>query len=412
MTAPITNPQYEALYDGGVAFHPLFLRSIAWCQALRFVSWMMTDYGSTQGSWGKRPLPTDATWATKKGVPLEVMVDLCNLTHKAPWFNLPHASNLTYNREFSKQVEATLRPDLPVYVELSNEIWNGAPAYQPQQAYFIADGRRRWPASTEPDYVLGFRAYALKAAVLSNIWKQRLGDRVTFVLSGQAANIGVMQLMLAGLPWDHSIEAIAIGAYFGHSQITGTLDDFFTNQVPTHIDKWEGFVRGHLALAVENGFKLLAYEGGQGYVNPTDMSMAANRDERMGDATAEMLRRWSEITGNALFMYYSPVKSFNTFGCWGALETVMQPTHPKYEAVKTYRESGGNIGGVMDEVNYHSSQMAFSNAVKSGTWTPQKPGADWGMGTPLDLDANGYINSVPSGESVGMLLYRNFPSVN
>lgn len=55
------------------------------------------------------------------GFPLEWMVTLANHVGAAPYFNLNHMSDDDYHRSFAQQVKATLRPDVKVYVEWSNE---------------------------------------------------------------------------------------------------------------------------------------------------------------------------------------------------------------------------------------------------------------------------------------------------
>ncbi len=41
-----------------------------------------------------------------------------------PWFSMPYNANETYVRYFAQLVRDTLRPDVTVYVEYSNEVWH------------------------------------------------------------------------------------------------------------------------------------------------------------------------------------------------------------------------------------------------------------------------------------------------
>ena len=54
-------------------------------------------------------------------MPIEHMVKLANHVGAAPWFNMNHLSDDDYTRRFAQQVKDTLRPDVKVYVEWSNE---------------------------------------------------------------------------------------------------------------------------------------------------------------------------------------------------------------------------------------------------------------------------------------------------
>lgn len=49
-------------------------------------------------------------------------IQLSNHVGAAPWFSMPHLADDGYHRAFAQQVKDTLRPDLKVYVEWSNEV--------------------------------------------------------------------------------------------------------------------------------------------------------------------------------------------------------------------------------------------------------------------------------------------------
>jgi hypothetical protein len=413
-TGPLTKlsvvqEQYETLHNAGELFHPLFLEKLKALnlRGIRFEGWMMTDNGSTQGSWRKRPKVTDAFWGTKKGVPLEVIIELCNRLGISPWFNMPHGCNLTYVREFCKLVKSHLLPCLDIYVELSNEVWNGSSAYEPQRQYMIAQGKKLWPTSDKPDWRLGFEFYASKISQIGTLCKSILGDRVKVVLSGQAANVGVAQAMLDFPRVFDSIDCLAIAPYFGDT-FTGTMDDFFNLQVPQDIQKAMDCVKAHKTLADQYGLGLVAYEGGQGYgfnVSDPNFYIQANRDPRMGIALLDYLNQW-EALGGGLFCHLGFISADGKYGCWGVLQSPMQTTSPKYEALRAYE---GVLGINLSGVSYWT--MTFLDATKNNdAWVPQSP-KGWGTGQPVDADSQGWINSVPPGQTVGMLMYRSLPSV-
>ena len=52
------------------------------------------------------------------------MIDLCNELGADPWFCMPHKANARYVERFAGLVKSRLRPDLNVYVQWSNEVWN------------------------------------------------------------------------------------------------------------------------------------------------------------------------------------------------------------------------------------------------------------------------------------------------
>src|SRR5207249_8596750 len=104
-------------------FHPLFLERLAPFEAIRFMKWQRTETSPTR-SWDQRAKLDDERWSTDAGVPPELMIDLVNAGRANPWFCMPHLADDDYVRRFARLVKERLRPDLKVYVEYSNEVWN------------------------------------------------------------------------------------------------------------------------------------------------------------------------------------------------------------------------------------------------------------------------------------------------
>ena len=106
------------------AFHPLFRERLKPFRVLRFMDWQRTN-NSTLRQWSQRPKPADPRYTTEAGVPLEVMIDLANACDASPWFCIPHLADDDFVSKFAETVKGRLKPDLHVYVEYSNEVWNG-----------------------------------------------------------------------------------------------------------------------------------------------------------------------------------------------------------------------------------------------------------------------------------------------
>lgn len=82
------------------------------------------DTEQLPAEWAQRPTRRDRSYASSRGgVPVEDMVLLANLVGAAPWFTMPHTASDDYVRQFATHVRDALRPDVDVYVELSNEVW-------------------------------------------------------------------------------------------------------------------------------------------------------------------------------------------------------------------------------------------------------------------------------------------------
>jgi hypothetical protein len=66
------------------------------------------------------------------------MIDLSNQLGAAPWITIHHLADDEYVRNVALLFKAQLRPDVKIYVEHSNEVWNGG---FPQGKYATAKGK-------------------------------------------------------------------------------------------------------------------------------------------------------------------------------------------------------------------------------------------------------------------------------
>ena len=104
-------------------FHPLFLKGLEPFHALRFMDWVNTN-GSRQQAWQDRSKKTYYSQGLGNGIAIEYAIELCNTLKADAWFCVPHMADDDYIRNFAKLAANDLRPDLQVYIEYSNEIWN------------------------------------------------------------------------------------------------------------------------------------------------------------------------------------------------------------------------------------------------------------------------------------------------
>ena len=354
-------------------FSRRFLDRLQPYHALRFMDWMRTN-DSIVSSWSSRSKSTDARYSMQKGVPVEVMVDLSNVTEKAPWFTMPHQATDEYVQQFATVVRDTLLSSLPIYVEYSNEIWNSAFS----QGDWVEDrGVTEWPGSLESRFTKRINWHGKRTAEVCDIWKSVFGaspERIVCALASQAANSWTAQEGLLCPLWNqapcsgHGINAIAIAPYFGgylgeptnatevaswSSSSTGMSKLFTELQSggmiaggPSGGSLAESFswIEAHKAVANLFNVALLSYEGGQHLVGVggaqnnstlTTIFTSANRDARMGSLYTTYLQGW-EARGGGLFMHFNDIGSSSRYGSWGALESVDQRSSPKYDALWTY----------------------------------------------------------------------------
>lgn len=135
----IVHERHLEAFERGEIFNPDWLARVGDAENLRFMDWMLAN-NSPQVSWADRPRVEHYTWMGR-GVPFEVMIELANITGAEPWFTLPHLADEDYQRRFAELVRETLRPDLRVWVEYSNEVWN----FMFDQAHWAEEqARARW----------------------------------------------------------------------------------------------------------------------------------------------------------------------------------------------------------------------------------------------------------------------------
>jgi len=355
--------------DPSAIFNLAFLEKIQPFATLRFMDWMKTN-NSTQKEWSNRPTLEDATWS-QAGAPVEIMVELANRTDSDPWFTIPHQATDEYVLNFATYVRDHLDPDLKVYVEYSNEVWN--PQFE-QAQWVQQQAKQQWG----PDnFGKRLEWFGKRTTEITRMWDEVFGpdqERVIGVMGAQAANPWTAQMALNYQAWaeqplshaEYGIDAIAIAPYFGGylgdpdseaaveswtAEADGGLGKLFDELTqggvlpdgPSGGALQEAYqnMQNYVELAEQEQLQLLAYEGGQHLVGRrgvennqaiTNLFIEANRDPRMGEIYREYLTQWQEL-GGGLLMNFSDIGQVSKWGSWGALEHVNQESSSKYEAL-------------------------------------------------------------------------------
>jgi len=355
---------HEPLWDAGQRYNPDFVDFIRPFPVLRFMQWAVTNDGRAESRWRDRPVVDQFTWQGT-GVPLEVMIDLSNQMGASPWFTLPHLADDDYIRRYATMVRDRLDPAIPVYVELSNEVWNWS---YPQAHHAQAQAEARWGPDVEGGWM---QWYGMRAAEMIDIWMEVFAgqeDRVIGVFATQAGWMGLEQYALdapnhvaAGgrPPREAPFRAYAIAPYFGGSlgspEMVPTIERWASMgeagfaeaaaalRDPEREDSIPGirdWVRHHRGVADGLGWDLIAYEGGQHLVGHggaeqnetvTAFFQAMNRRAEMGDLYRDYLSAWRQ-EGGGLFMHYSAVSRMSRWGSFGVLEALGRSS-PRLEAL-------------------------------------------------------------------------------
>jgi len=313
------------------------------------MDWMETN-GSEQGKWEDRPTPQYFSQGSEKGVALELMVELSNEINAAPWFCIPHKADDEYVREFAKIVKAQLKPNLKVYIEYSNELWNGSFP----QGKWIAEKGLELGLDTEERYQQRQISYQVKRSIeIFKIFEEEFGgtSQLVRVMASHNANDWRTGQLLNRYDAPLYVDAVAIAPYFGTAigqqlvdigEGKATVNDVI-RLAKTIIDNdILDRVGNHADILRSYNIPLIAYEGGQSFVGVktfksldwlTDLLTNANRHPDMYELYTKMYNAWS-YKGGELFVAFNSVTQFNNFGSWGMLEYQTQPIEdaPKYRA--------------------------------------------------------------------------------
>lgn len=119
-------------------FHPWFLKSMARYSVIRFMTWSNANGGvdewraaagaaagannASGAAWEARTKPPYDTQAGGLGVAYEHVVQLCNVVGADPWVTVHHLATDAHVGALAALLRDSLRPDVKVYVEHSNEV--------------------------------------------------------------------------------------------------------------------------------------------------------------------------------------------------------------------------------------------------------------------------------------------------
>jgi hypothetical protein len=279
------------------------------------------------------------------------MIDLCNQLDVDPWFCIPHRADDDYVRGFARLVRERLEPDRKIYIEYSNECWNGIF----EQARYCRDEGKRLGLSTN-DYEAQLRYYSRRSVEIFDSWEKEFGgrERLTRVLCTQSANpwTGTTVLDFDGAA--KNADAIAIAPYFGYrwgspdraDEVAKMTPDDLVKALADDLKESRRHIEEYAAIAKKHDLKLMAYEGGQhlaghgGAENNDSLTAlfhAANRHPGMKDLYTRHLADWN-ASGGDLFCVFSSMGRYSKWGSWGLLENAAQ--HPqtvaKYQAIHEY----------------------------------------------------------------------------
>jgi hypothetical protein len=359
----VIRPGYPA--DTQKVFTDEFLKALRPFSTLRFMDWLSSnhnpgyygDAGHHALEWKDRRLPTDATQqdsGASYGVAWEYVVELANASGKDIWINIPVAATDDYVKQLAAFLKATLKPNIRIYLEHSNEVWNyGFPQYIYNKLAAIDDVKRN-PASmlradkTKDEEVLACRRHAARLHSAAQTFATAFGQgslltRIRPVYASWFINPDshyrdVLQWMneVHGAPTNY-LYAIASAAYYNAEKAAPNASP---EAIVAAMKRASDDNRaGHLklkAIADRYGLKYAQYEVGPDTGGGSTQNVAnrirANRLPEMGNLVSYDAHEWFAMGGD-LYMYFAMPGTYSRYGCWGLSEDIRQLDTPKWRAI-------------------------------------------------------------------------------
>lgn len=322
---------------------------------LRFMDMMHTNHSPLR-TWSDRPTMQSAHWTGDGGLPIEMLCDLANRIDADAWFCVPHMADDDFVRRFAELVKAKLDPQRKVYVEYSNEVWNGMFA----QHRYAAEQGERLGFDGKP-WERAWKYTARRSVEIFAIWEDVFGgtDRLVRVLPTQAVNLWSAKRIIGFEDAYKHADALAIAPYLGWTPneseadavVAMGLDGVFETLSRERLGEIAEVMRKNKALADAHGLDLIAYEAGQHLVGVgaatnnealTELFQAANADPRMGDVYKRYYRAW-ETSGGGLMCHFSSIGRWSKWGSWGLMQFGYdeQPTAKFNVTIETMRAWNG-----------------------------------------------------------------------
>jgi len=403
-----------------------FLDDLYIYDRLRFVHWTNT-IGSGISEWSQTTNPNSdqrqlSSFGTDcdprpvcdtddHGVAWEWVIDLGNRTQKDIWINVPLKANDQYVTELANLIDEKLDPNLDVYVEYTNELWNAVGGlsgdagsnkdYATDMA--IAAGIDNGNAGSN-DNVIAWLAY--RSTQIWESWRAEFGNdfdsRVVRVIANQSTNPDTGHRVLRALnnnlidgkitnTTNEEADAYAIGPYFGLPKDDEPLPPVQTpedwDRLRALMEQAVDFARQNVDIWATVNTPVITYEGGQHLIEPRvpfATIEAMNRDERMGAMYTDYLQGLQNAGVEEFnHAFHTGVKKGADY--WGAKAYPGEPGEEahKFAALATFgghpinnpnpgggNNGGGNNGGG-DDVSFSGEVGGFDvvDSVRNQTTT-------------------------------------------
>jgi hypothetical protein len=344
-----------------------FLKALAPFSTIRVMEALETN-GKLESKWANRKLPTDPSQQDPRGIAWEYVIQLANATGKDIWINIPDKVDLNdttannYVTQLATLIKKTLNPNIHVYVEYSNELWNtGFTQTADNTAAAVTDVNSGADKTLNYDnannqYYWGYRRYAHQTLKVSQLFAGVFGPAAINTIIRPVYMSQYEQPFLTedalrylndnfGAP-NKYLYAIGGAPYFTTPSSYTDVNSLLTSLQAGLNSTMPGFsslpaYNGGIVytgiqfknLADYYGLKSVAYEGGPDLSINSNAALAksAESDVRINQMVQAQLANFLGC-GNDLFVYYKLAGSVSE--TFGAYEDVTVPTQ-KSKALNT-----------------------------------------------------------------------------
>lgn len=294
------------------------------------------------------------------------MIDLCNRLNADMWLCIPELADSTWWSGAADLIKHKLKPELNIYIEYSNEVWN-----KDFSAYHTAlkkgiDLDLWFPKDSQnQDFARDRCAARYQAHVSAKIWStfekvfETDKNKIIKVLSGQTSSDWMNAALLHAIS-DSTVnesgvkpDYFAIATYFGQ-EIKNTdkhklkLIKCDINQLENDIVNTQRVIDGSCIKewysqmpCMLNDIKIISYEGGQHVLAGAD---SVSRNPAIYKVYRKFLKMIEKhISG--VFCHYVHSGAWENKGAWGAKAYIGQDEKQahKYRALKDWRNTQINI---------------------------------------------------------------------
>ncbi|MCA9039554.1 MAG: hypothetical protein KDA65_04325, partial [Planctomycetaceae bacterium] len=387
-----------AFGDTESPFHPLFLDRLQPFDTIRYMDWMHTN-ATTIVDWDDRARVEQSTMSEFEGdavgIAPEYIVELSNELGANAWVNMPHMASDDYVQHFAELMRDNLDPELTIYVEWSNELWNGI--------FPVASWIYEQQALPENAGMGYFEVAAQEIRRDFEIWEQVFTgqeDRIVRVVAGQQASPAVLSMLLENMEGEFDAASVTAYADIGNGQIVNydetttaddIIDDILTQSIPWSIDRLAEHhaITQQYEVQLGREIPLLSYESGSHvfsfgtyfpYVPAYDAAIEAMNSPRMYDVYQELLNG-ARAVGLDLYneFTFTSHTSGSQYGTFGLLHGQDEPVETAYEyqaIVDFLEEQDVYFNGFSYEEDFEDAENLFIPLNESQWTTPMLPGGN------------------------------------